>query len=81
MFILGSSNLLYFSNLWRAGITQVSIETRLRGWQPRFDSRQWERYFLFATAMSKPTLLSNGYLGLFPGSKAAVVLSWPLNST
>jgi hypothetical protein len=49
-----------------------------------FDSRWRLGIFLFATAsrtaLGPPSLLSNGYQGLFPWDKAAGAWGWPLTS-
>jgi len=76
-------NIYYHSPTWSWG-SSVNTVTRPRTGQPGFDSQQRQWRVLFAAEstsfLHSPTLLSNGYRGLFATGKAARAWSWPLIS-
>jgi hypothetical protein len=82
----GSNSLfrhLYRSPTWGSS---VSIITRIRAGRPGSDSRQGQGRNVFSLPprphrlWGPPSLLSDGYRGIFPGGKAAEAWSWPLTT-
>jgi hypothetical protein len=71
---------LYISLI--SGCLYIRHPTGLWAWWLRFNAWLRQEIFLYSSVQTSsgdpPSLLSNGYWGLFPQHKAVLVWSWPL---